>query len=306
MAQIISIRDKQAARPFNKVNYNIYLKEIDKYKILSKEEEQEIFAKIAKETDPIIKKRLQDKIINCNLRFVLSCAKQYQDKISGTTLTLEDVISEGNAGLIEAIDRFDYTTGNKFISYAVWWIRQYILVYIENNAKNIQPSTNRQKVYFKLRRLEAELEQKEQGPVSERQLYEEALKRDIFVETKNNDVGKYTSEMMYEQSITAKIGNDGDSGTLLDILEDKDSEKPTNELYNSDIINKVNNIIKTIPKETDKIIIEMWYGIGHAEPFTIHSIAERVNLTTERVRQKHIKIIRDLGKLHKNDKDLIA
>lgn len=223
-----------------------YLREVREYgTVISKEEEDDLTERLLS-GDEVAK----EKLIYANLRFVLSIAKTYQNN----GIAMEDLIAEGNLGLIKAVDRFDRSKGHRFISYAVWWIRQSIIECINEHSRNIRIPVNQINDYLKLKR-----------------------------DNKNSDE-EISNMFPTTQSIFDVINDDGDE--YVDVLEDKNTILPDEELDNSQK-NLKNDLEKLLSKlsDRDRLIIEMYYGLNGFNPSTLEDIGDELNLTRERVRQ---------------------
>jgi RNA polymerase primary sigma factor len=250
-----------------------YFNEISSIPMISADDEVEL-AKLTKEGDILA----TNKLVTANLKFVVSVAKQYQT--SGDLL--EDLISAGNIGLIEAAKRFDETKGFKFISYAVWWIRQSIIQYISENNKTIRIPSNKINASSKLKTINSDLEQSlERKPT----LFE------ISEEYKNKHEDSITEESVYEilycnvhsNSLDAKVNSDEDAGTMLDFIAGDGLSNITKSLTKEDLkftILKVASKLSSI----ERYVLLSFYGIN-CEEKSLNEIGENLNLTRERVRQ---------------------
>ncbi len=244
-----------------------YLSEIAKTELLTPEQEAELASR-AKQGD---KKALED-LIKANLRFVVSVAKQYQNK----GLSLPDLISEGNIGLIKAAMNFDETRGFKFISYAVWWIRQSIMQALAEKARQIRLPVNKVGTQNKIRQVISELQQK---------LHREPTTEEIAQVLEADEA--YIKELMNQSdtfiSLEAPMGNDDSDLKLVDLIANNDfkPDKLVNEEENKKIIQ---DLLNTLPPR-DAEIIRMYFGIGKSHKYTLDEIGSHFNLTRERVRQ---------------------
>ena len=235
----------------------LYLKDVRRFELLNSDEEEEIFQKI-KDGDKVA----LDKLVNANLRFVISVAKEYQNR----GLNISDLISEGNYGLITAAHRFDPSKGFKFTSYAVWWIKQAILQSINENSRMIRLPNN---VISKLNKMD---------------------KDDVNFHEKMMD--EFSLIIPTCSSLNNVINEDGDE--LLNIIEDNLFSKP-DELESEQNALKRKEIVKAISllSEREKEIILLYYGIN-CEELTLERIGEEVGLTKERVRQVKENAIRKI------------
>jgi RNA polymerase primary sigma factor len=259
-----------------------YFNEISTIPMISPEEEVRL-AKLAKEGDH----RAIEKLITSNLRFVVSVAKQYQS----TGDLLDDLISAGNFGLIEAAKRFDETKGFKFISYAVWWIRQSIVQYVSENNKTIRIPSNKINASNKLKHLSSEVEQiLERKPTMAEiaEAYEvkfgESITEDIVYEVLYCNVSS--------SSLDAKITHDEDSGTMLDFIAGDGLEETTNSLAQDDLKFTILQVSERLSK-IEKYVLLSYYGIN-CEEKSLNEIGEVLKLTRERVRQIKEKCLKKL------------
>ncbi len=256
---------------------SLYLSEIGKYEPLPPEREVELAIRIQKGDDLAMKE-----LIESNLRFVVSVAKKYQ----GNGLSLADLINEGNLGLIKAAKRFDHSRGFKFISYAVWWIRQSILQALAEQARLIRLPLNRVGTITKITRvaekLEAEIERSPKANEISHQL--EMSPEDVI------------SAMQYSRrhSSLDTPFQDGEDNSLMDVLENPQDINPDDMLMRESMKEDVIASLDTL-SERERAVIEMYYGIGRESALTLNEIGEEFNLTRERVRQIKAKAIQRLG-----------
>ncbi|MGF1532283.1 MAG: RNA polymerase sigma factor RpoD/SigA [Bernardetiaceae bacterium] len=253
-----------------------YLQEIGKVDLLTPDEEVEL-AKRIRQGDQIA----LEKLTKANLRFVVSVAKQYQNQ----GLSLGDLINEGNLGLIKAAQRFDETRGFKFISYAVWWIRQSILQALAEQSRIVRLPLNRVGSLNKISKTFSELEQRYEREPSPEELAEELeVSTDEVVDTLKISGRHVSVDAPFVQ---------GEDNTLLDVLENNTEEKPDSELMNDSLRREVQRALSTLtPREAD--VISLYFGLNGEHPMTLEEIGEKFNLTRERVRQIKEKAIRRL------------
>ncbi|WP_276372817.1 RNA polymerase sigma factor RpoD/SigA [Chryseolinea sp. H1M3-3] len=253
-----------------------YLQEIGKVDLITAEMEVELTKRI-REGDQIA----LEKMVNANLRFVVSVAKQYQSN----GLTLGDLINEGNVGLIKAAMRFDETRGFKFISYAVWWIRQSILQALAEQSRVVRIPLNRVGSLNKLNKTFSELEQKFQREPSP----------DELAEIMHLDTKEVTDTIQMgarHVSVNAPFVQ-GEENGLLDVLENDSEETPDSGLIDASLRTEVQRSLSTLTqKESD--VLSLYFGLNGAHPLTLEEIGERYHLTRERVRQIKEKGIRRL------------
>lgn len=246
-----------------------YLQEIAKVEMISAEEEVRL-ASLIKKGD----KTALDRLTRANLRFVVSVAKQYQ----GQGLSLPDLINEGNLGLIKAAQRFDDTRGFKFISFAVWWIRQYILQALAENSRMIRLPLNKVALSGKIQRTQSELEQQlERAPSTEE--LAEAL--DVNIDDINNTLRHKNGHVSLDSPV---MGEDED-GSLIDMLENHNADRTDGELYGSDSLKQEIGRSLQILNAKQKQTICYYFGINVDHPLSLEDIARRMDLTPERVRQ---------------------
>ncbi|MBP5400844.1 MAG: RNA polymerase sigma factor RpoD/SigA [Bacteroidales bacterium] len=253
-----------------------YLHDIGKVELITAEEEVELARKI-KDGD----QEALEKLTKANLRFVVSVAKQYQNQ----GLSLPDLINEGNLGLIKAAQRFDETRGFKFISYAVWWIRQSILQALAEQSRIVRLPLNKIGTINKINKAYAYLEQEyEREPRAD----EIAALLDI-TESEVKDSMRNSSRHL---SMDASLTQDKDNN-MYDVLKSEDSPTPDKGLLYESLKQEINRTISTLPqREAD--IIKLYFGLDSKHPMTLEEIGEKFELTRERVRQIKEKAIRRL------------
>jgi RNA polymerase primary sigma factor len=242
-----------------------YLREISKYDLIDASEEIELAKRIRK-GDQIA----ADKLVRSNLRFVISVAKQYQNM----GLNFEDLINEGNIGLIKAAHKFDETKGFKFISYAVWWIRQSIMKAIAEKSRVVYLPLNKINSITKINRIASELENELGREPSALEISEEAEMDIDDVE----DCMKYSNRHI---SMDTPINEEGD--TLYEIFENN-QERPDADLMMDSLKSNIQTVLKSLPKR-ESMILEKHFGLNGETPMTLEEIAEMMDLTKERIRQ---------------------
>ena len=252
-----------------------YFQEIGKVELITAEMEVEL-AKRIKEGDEIA----LEKLTKANLRFVVSVAKQYQN--SG--LSLGDLINEGNVGLIKAAKRFDETRGFKFISYAVWWIRQSIMQALAEQSRIVRIPLNRVTSLNKINRTFSELEQKYQREASNQEVAD-ALNVDI------DNVDKTLNKGVRHISINAPLAL-GDDNSLLDVLDNME-ETPDSTLMVESLRVQIERALSTLTEKQRDVIIQ-YFGLSGTQARSLEEIADQLNLTRERVRQIKEKALRRL------------
>jgi RNA polymerase primary sigma factor len=254
-----------------------YLQEIGKEKLLTPEEEIELAKKIKKGDQAALKK-----LVTSNLRFVVSVAKQYQNQ----GLSLGDLINEGNLGLIKAAQRFDETRGFKFISYAVWWIRQSILQALAEQSRIVRLPLNRVGALNKIGKTYNTLEQEyEREPTSNE--IAEALKMDAreIIDTLKIGNKQVSVDDSFEQG--------EENNRLLDILSNEDEPNPDMSLMTDSLKAEIESALSTLT-DRECEVIKLYFGINSDHSLTLEEIGEKFHLTRERVRQIKEKAIRRL------------
>ena len=253
-----------------------YLQEIGKVDLITADEEVELAQRI-KAGDQIA----LEKLTKANLRFVVSVAKQYQNQ----GLTLPDLINEGNLGLIKAAQRFDETRGFKFISYAVWWIRQSILQALAEQSRIVRLPLNKIGSINKINKTYAFLEQSHERPPSAEEIAKEL---DMTI----NDVKESMKNSGRHVSMDAPLV-EGEDSNLYDVLRSGESPNPDKVLLHESLRTEIERALETLtPREAD--VIRLYFGLGNQHPMTLEEIGETFDLTRERVRQIKEKAIRRL------------
>ncbi len=253
-----------------------YLQEISNYEPLSPEKEVELALRVKKG-----ERRALKELTEANLRFVVSVAKDYQ----GQGLPLTDLINEGNLGLIKAAERFDESRGFKFISYAVWWIRQSVLQALAEHSRIVRLPLNRVGTISKINKASAKLEQEfERSPRAD----ELAHQLDMKI-TEINDAQRIARR---HHSLDTPFSDD-EKNSLLDVISDRNVDDPDKELHMSSLEKEVRNSLDTL-KDREQDVIKMYFGIDREYALTLNEIGEEFGLTRERVRQIKEKAIRRL------------
>ncbi|APY07925.1 MULTISPECIES: sigma-70 family RNA polymerase sigma factor [Flavobacteriaceae] len=253
-----------------------YLQEIGKVDLITADEEVELAQRI-KAGDQVA----LEKLTKANLRFVVSVAKQYQNQ----GLTLPDLINEGNLGLIKAAQRFDETRGFKFISYAVWWIRQSILQALAEQSRIVRLPLNKIGSINKINKTFAFLEQSHERPPSAEEIAKEL---DMTI----NDVKESMKNSGRHVSMDAPLV-EGEDSNLYDVLRSGESPNPDKDLLHESLRTEIERALETLtPREAD--VIRLYFGLGNQHPMTLEEIGETFDLTRERVRQIKEKAIRRL------------
>ena len=268
----------KVGRAINESNRSLsqYLEEIGKFEPLHPSREVELAQAIKKGDRPAMKE-----LVEANLRFVVSVAKDYQ----GQGLPLTDLINEGNMGLMKAAGRFDETRGFKFISYAVWWIRQSILQALAEHSRIVRLPLNRvgtiSKITKQAEKLEAEVE---------RSPNEEEIGRNL--EMTSDEVIDAMRISRRHHSLNAPF-RDGDKNSLIDVIEDDGQIHPDEPLMAESLKDEIRQSLDTL-KDRECQVIKMYFGIDRDYALTLNEIGEEFSLTRERVRQIKEKAIRRL------------
>ena len=253
-----------------------YLQEIGKVSLLTAEDEIELAIKI-KNGDP----QALEKLTRANLRFVVSVAKQYQNQ----GLSLGDLINEGNLGLIKAARRFDETRGFKFISYAVWWIRQSILQALAEQSRIVRLPLNRVGVLNRIGKAYRNLEQEFEREPSAEEIANE-LEMDV------QDISETLQVSGKHLSFDAPFAQDEES-RLLDVLENEELPAPDTSLMSESLHAEIEKALSKL-SEHEAEVIKLYFGLSNEQPMTLEEIGDRFNLTRERIRQIKEKAIRRL------------
>jgi RNA polymerase primary sigma factor len=260
-----------------------YLQDIGKEELITAEEEVELARRI-KQGD----QRALEKLTRANLRFVVSVAKQYQNQ----GLTLPDLINEGNLGLIKAAQKFDETRGFKFISYAVWWIRQSILQALAEQARIVRLPLNQVGSLNKINKAFSRLEQEFERPPSAEELAEALEVPEDKIKESLNVSGRHVS-------MDAPLSSSEDGGTLMDVMANTDSPKADHALMAESLQREIERSLSTLT-DKEREIIRLFFGIGMNHGLTLEEIGAKFNLTRERVRQIKEKAIRRLRHTSRN------
>jgi len=260
-----------------------YLQEIGKVDLLTADEEV-VLAKLIKSGD----RSALEKLTKANLRFVVSVAKQYQNQ----GLSLSDLINEGNLGLIKSAQRFDETRGFKFISYAVWWIRQSILQALAEQSRIVRLPLNRVGSLNKISRTFSQLEQKYEREPTTEELAE-------VLEVSANEVRDTMKVSGRHVSVDAPFIQ-GEENSLLDVLENSSEKRPDDELMHESLRKEVQRSLATLT-EREADVIMLYFGLNGTHSMTLEEIGARFHLTRERVRQIKEKGIKKLRQSSRSD-----
>jgi len=251
-----------------------YLQEIGKVELISPDEEVNLARRI-KSGDP----DALSKLVKANLRFVVSVAKQYQNQ----GMSLPDLINEGNLGLIKAAQRFDETRGFKFISYAVWWIRQAILQALAEQARIVRLPVNKIGSINRINRAFSRLEQEFEREPSSQEIGE-------MLEMASDEVKDSLKTNGRTVSMDAPISSEEDNN-MYDVLQSNDAPSPDRNLINESLAYEIERALSTLSPREAKVL-KLYFGINMKHPFTLEEIGEELTLTRERVRQIKEKAIK--------------
>jgi RNA polymerase primary sigma factor len=244
-----------------------YLKEISAYKLLTREEEVDLAQRIRKGEEEAL-----DRLVRSNLRFVVSVAKKYQNQ----GVALSDLINEGNLGLIRAAHKFDETKGIKFISYAVWWIRQAILQALAEQSRIVRVPLNRAGALHRIGKRSAMLLQELGREPTVEELADE-------LDISEDEVRRTLSLSQTHLSLDAPL-TPGEDNRLLDYLPDQFAAGPDDETYDRALLDTVEEALGTL-KEREAKILRLYFGLEAQEPMTLEEIGSLLGITRERVRQ---------------------
>lgn len=247
---------------------DLYLREINNTPLLTRDEERKLARAIRKGNEEAL-----HSLVKANLRFVVSIAKQYVNQ----GLSLADLINEGNLGLIKAAHRFDEKRGFKFISYAVWWIRQAMLQALAEQSRIVRLPLNRAGTLYRIGKVARQLDQ-ELGRNPE--VEEIAEKLNLTHEEVRDTMQIANSHL----SLDASFNNDQEENSLVDYLADDNQEPPDEMTFSNALGDDMLKALNTLT-ERERTILKLYFGLGDAEPMTLEEIGKKMHLTRERIRQ---------------------
>jgi RNA polymerase primary sigma factor len=253
---------------------SVYLREINKIPLLTRDEEVSL-ARRARDGCQDAK----DKLIQANLRFVVNVAKKYQNQ----GLTLSDLISEGNLGLITAVDKFDVEKGYHFISYAVWWIKQSILKAICEKSRMIRLPLNRANELLQIEKVKREIGSNKDGEAD----IEEIADFLDMDKSRINDLINASKEFV---SLETPLSSDKDANTISDLMEDTKGADPEEVLIDRTLQESIEDVLSTLT-EKESNVIKYRFGLNGERPHSLKEIGDKYNLTKERIRQIEKKAI---------------
>ena len=255
------MKDKNTSAPINQDEIYHYLKDIRKIKVMTAERERHLATRMKSNDLTLIEKQqIEEELLTGNLRFVITVAKQYQNQ----GLDLSDLIAEGNFGLMKAIKNFDWSKNNRFISYAVWWIKQSILQCLNENSRTIRLPVN---------------------------VVQDMQKEKRENEKTNKDLSDKFATLPKMIDLDMHINEDGD--TLIDVIKNENVDSPDSVFSTKDLLKEKLNSIMSVLDERERVIVEDYYGIT-GTPRTLEDIGNDFSLTKERVRQIKEKALRKL------------
>ena len=267
---------------FDEDSISLYLKEISNYPLLTPYEEVDLAKKYKAGNKNAI-----EKMVLCNLRFVVSIAKKYQN----LGVSLSDLINEGNIGLIRAAHKFDETKGVRFITYAVWWIKQAIIQYLSEQSRIVRIPLNKASAMFKMEKMLNTLAQ-ELGRDPTTQEILQGI--DVAAEDINEVLPLYQPQYSLDSS-----SNPQDDIILLNSIPDDKTPGPLDGVFKKDLNEAIEGMLSTI-KEREARILRFYYGLDNTEPMTLEEIGEIFGVTRERVRQIKEKAIKQLKQANRN------
>jgi len=272
----VSVDKKYSSIPNNLdvSSLSVYLREINKIPLLTREEEVEL-AKRAKQGD----KEAKEKLIKANLRFVVNVAKKYQNQ----GLSLSDLISEGNLGLITAVDKFDVDKGYHFISYAVWWIKQSILKAICEKSRMIRLPLNRANELLQIEKVRREIGSTKDGEADIEEIAD-------FLDMDKNRINDLLNASKEFVSLETPLSTDKDANTISDLMEDTKGTNPEEVMINKTLQESIEEVLNTLT-EKEANVIKYRFGLKGERPHSLKEIGDKYNLTKERIRQIEKKAI---------------
>jgi len=253
---------------------SVYLREINKISLLTREQEISLAHEVKKGVQ-----EAKDKLIQANLRFVVNVAKKYQNQ----GLTLSDLISEGNLGLITAVDKFDVEKGFHFISYAVWWIKQSILKAICEKSRMIRLPLNRANELLQIEKVKREIGSNKDGEADIEEIAD-------FLDMDKSRISDLINASKEFVSLETPLSSDKDANTISDLMEDTKGADPEGILINRTLQESIEVVLSTLT-EKESNVIKYRFGLNGERPHSLKEIGDKYNLTKERIRQIEKKAI---------------
>ncbi|MBS3770684.1 MAG: RNA polymerase sigma factor RpoD/SigA [Bacteroidales bacterium] len=247
----------------------LYFQEINKLPLITADEEVELSVRIRNGDEEAL-----ERLVSANLRFVISVAKQYQNR----GLSFPDLINEGNVGLVKAAKKFDETKGFKFISYAVWWIRQSIIQAIAEQTRMVRLPLNRVSSIKKITSTIPYLEQQ-----FEREPTDEEIAGALNLSSEKVKASHFHNQRHISLD-TSPSNDEQDDSSLYDLIQNKETPDPDNQLMEESLETNIHRALKKLSKREATIII-MFYGLGNTQIYSLHRIASHFNMSSERIRQ---------------------
>ena len=246
----------------------IYLEEINRIPLLKREEEVLLAKKVKKGS-----KEAKEKLIKSNLRFVVNVAKKYQNQ----GLSLEDLINEGNLGLITAVDKYDVERGFHFISYAVWWIKQSILKALSEKSRMIRLPLNRANELLQIEKARRQIERNKEGDADIEEIAD-------FLAMEKDRVTDVINASKTIASLESPLSSDKDANTMFELMEDNDNVGPEQTMINRALQESIGEALSTLD-EREAEIIRYRFGLEGVQRLSLKEIGDRYKLTKERIRQ---------------------
>ena len=268
------------AIPDSDNSLNRYLNDIGRYSLLTPEEETELSVQMHDGS-----KEARDRLIKANLRLVVSVAKKYV----GSGISLDDLVQEGNLGLIRAADKFDETLGNKFSTYAVWWIRQAIVRAIENQSETIRLPSHLQEKIQKMRRTESSLSYELGRMPTDEEIAQEMNLEDV------SELAELRTARKVNVPLSDEVSDDG-GYTLQEVLKDENAVDPEETAINGELSAEIAEILSELD-DRERDVITLRFGLGGIDPYTLEEVGKKYGITRERVRQIETGALRKLRSL---------
>ena len=252
----------------DKGSLSVYLREINEIPLLTREEEVQLAREVKRGS-----KESKDRFIEANLRFVVNVAKHYQNK----GLSLSDLISEGNLGLITAVDKFDVDKGYRFITYAGWWIKQSILKAICEKSRMIRLPLNRANKLVQIEKAKKKIEKYKEGEASIEEIAD-------YLDIDKNRVNELINASKDMVSLETPLSSEKDANTISDLIKDSNGENPERLIMNKKLHQSIEKVLSTLGEKESRVI-KYRFGLEGERPHSLKEIGDKYNLTNERIRQ---------------------